>query len=298
MKKPIILKKFLRRCKKKSCIKATIISGISFCLLFIMIIANNDNTVPNNENCIFHQTNNELSSSSNEETLSFSATVSPLTLNNSFSSFITVNMPDFNLENQTNLTSEITTKSDDGFIILPYNENYIFLEEIEENEEETTTNIEENTTIQIINHDNTDINSYINELINYYSSYDTRIELNADNIYLLARLSIAESEGECFEGKVAVCEVVINRTISYNQTISEIIFARNPNGTPQFSCIDDGRINLTPRNEDILAAVMAIIGEQPTNGSLYFDNPTKSPNSWASRNREKSIKIGDHQFYY
>ena len=294
MKKPIILKKILRRCKKKDFIKISAVLTIFLCLFFIIIAIDKKATV---SNATTSQVDNKLAIQFNEEPLTFSATVLPLTLNNSFSSNFALSTK---FESETELSSEITSNlnSDDDINNLQQNEDYTLLEDNKEDEEETTICIDEQTTTAVINHDNEDVNQYINELINYYSSYDTRIELNFENIYLLGRLAIAESEGECFEGKVAVCEVVINRTISYNQTVSEIIFARNSNGSPQFSCIDDGRINLTPRNVDILAAVMAIIGEKPSNGSLFFDNPKKSPNSWASRNREKSIKIGDHQFYY
>ena len=53
-----------------------------------------------------------------------------------------------------------------------------------------------------------------------------------------------------------------------------------------------------PRKIDALAAVRAILGDMPTDGSNYFVDPVLAPNSWAERNRKKSIKIEDHQFFY
>ena len=122
-----------------------------------------------------------------------------------------------------------------------------------------------------------------------------------ENIYLLARLSIAESEDQCFKGNIAVCEVAVNRSVNRGQTLEQVIFAKNPTtGVAQFSCTvgKKPRINLTPRKIDALAAVRAILGDMPTDGSNYFVDPVLAPNSWAERNRKKSIKIEDHQFFY
>lgn len=176
---------------------------------------------------------------------------------------------------------------------------------IDSNISEESTTLENETTIldteqstELTVDDDSSLDEYINYLINYYSSYNTRIDLTYDNILLLSHLAIAEAEGQSLEGRIAVCEVAINRSITREQTLYQVIYSQNKYGTPQFSCTKDGRIDLTPRKEDALAAVKAVLGEQPTNGSIYFDNPDKAPNSWAARNRKKSVKIDSHQFYY
>lgn len=186
----------------------------------------------------------------------------------------------------------------------------------EVNEEETTTvtdKKEENGKIKFDNFDysepqiNNDLSleQYIYSLIEEYSSYETRVALTYENVYLLARLSIAESEDQCFKGNIAVCEVAINRSVNRGQTLEQVIFAKNPTtGVAQFSCTvsknpnKKPRIDLTPRKIDALAAVRAILGDMPTDGSNYFVDPVLAPNSWAERNRKKSIKIEDHQFFY
>lgn len=180
-------------------------------------------------------------------------------------------------------------------------------------EEETTTTVtdtkEETGKLKFDNFDysepkiNNDLSleQYINSLIKEYSSYETRVALTYENIYLLARLSIAESEDQCFKGNIAVCEVAVNRSVNRGQTLEQVIFAKNPTtGVAQFSCTvgKKPRINLTPRKIDALAAVRAILGDMPTDGSNYFVDPVLAPNSWAERNRKKSIKIEDHQFFY
>lgn len=289
MKIPINLKKFLRRLKryrKTNCKKIVFVPCIIFFLLFAIIASNDEVPAVEKESDTCTKTDNEFLNSFSEGDLNLTALILPLNLNTSFlPAPMLENILNFDIETKVDESSKVSINDED---------NVIDLEDSTLPEESTEVN--EDSTLVI--DDNSNLNSYINQLINYYSSYDTRIELNYDNIYLLGRLAIAESEGESFKGRVAVCEVAINRALTYNLSIYEVIFARNRNGSPQFTCVDDGRINLTPRNEDILAAVTAIIGEQPTNGSLFFDNPTKSPNSWASRNRIKSIKIEHHQFYY
>jgi spore germination cell wall hydrolase CwlJ-like protein len=175
--------------------------------------------------------------------------------------------------------------------------------------ESTTQNKEETVKLKFTNFDyskpqiNNDLSleQYIYSLIEEYSSYETRVALTYKNVYLLARLSIAESEDQCFKGNIAVCEVAVNRSVNRGQTLEQVIFAKNPTtGVAQFSCTvgKKPRINLTPRKIDALAAVRAILGDMPTDGSNYFVDPVLAPNSWAERNRKKSIKIEDHQFFY
>ena len=196
---------------------------------------------------------------------------------------------------ETTAQAEISTQSEEKFT-----------------NEEITNTTEENVKLKFNNFDyaepvidnNLSLDEYIYSLIEEYSSYETRIELTYENIYLLARLSIAESEDQCFKGNIAVCEVVLNRCIDRNQTLEQVIFAKSTTGVAQFSCTVSNnpnkspRIDLTPRKIDALAAVRAILGDMPTNGSYYFVDPALAPNSWAERNREKSIKIDDHQFFY
>lgn len=168
-------------------------------------------------------------------------------------------------------------------------------EEVTTVEETTTEEVttEEIVTEPVINRD-TELDNYIYSLIETYSGNETRMDLNYDNIYLLAQLSESEAGEEPFEGKIAVCEVVLNRYYKQQaSSIRDIIFARN-----QFSVVNNGTIYNVPSHDSVLAAVQASLGESPTNGSLYFQDVRYVSNTWASKNREESVLIGNHQFFY
>lgn len=168
---------------------------------------------------------------------------------------------------------------------------------VEETTMEETTEEEtaEETAQEYIYDDNYNAQSldeYINYLINEYSGYDTRIELTYDNLLILTKLVTGEAQDEPFDGKIAVAEVVLNRSYDKGQTLEEIIYSPH-----QFSCVNDGNFYKPSTTNDALAALNAILGVCPSDGSLYFDDP-RYCTSWASKNRTKSVKIGNHQFYY
>ena len=169
---------------------------------------------------------------------------------------------------------------------------------------EETTTAEETTTVEETaeetaqeyiyddNYNAQSLDEYINYLINEYSGYDTRIELTYDNLLILTKLVTGEAQDEPFDGKIAVAEVVLNRSYDKGQTLEEIIYSPH-----QFSCVNDGNFYKPSTTNDALAALNAILGVCPSDGSLYFDDP-RYCTSWASKNRTKSVKIGNHQFYY
>ena len=55
-----------------------------------------------------------------------------------------------------------------------------------------------------------------------------RAEITEDDVYTLACLVYHEARGECFEGQVAVVEVVFNRMISdqFPDTVEEVVFQK------------------------------------------------------------------------
>lgn len=208
--------------------------------------------------------------------------------------------------------SEISTESETTTIITEESAESETVEQ-EEIETETTTpelieqeeeesdyeywyrNEYENLTFQISPYDS--IDEYIYLLMDYYDGYDTRIEMSYENIYLLGQVAYAEAGDQPLEGKVAVCEVCLNRIDKMKKqniflSLHDIIYSPQ-----QFSVVDDGSIHNIPTEEEIFSAIRAILGDIPSDGSLYFDDPNLCT-SWASKNRKKSKKIGDHQFYY
>ena len=115
-----------------------------------------------------------------------------------------------------------------------------------------------------------------------------------DVVYWLSRIIYAESGNQSLEGKIAVGNVVLNRVKSsrFPNTVYEVIFQRN-----QFTPAMTGAINRTPNAESVVAAKLCLEGVNTVGDALYFVNPTTSPGSWASRNRDYVATIGAHAFF-
>ncbi len=135
----------------------------------------------------------------------------------------------------------------------------------------------------------------------YIDSQGTPIEssdtaYNEEDIYWLSRIIYAEAGGECFEGMIAVGNVVLNRVASdaFPNNIYDVIFD-NRSGI-QFSPAYSGGIYNTPSEDAIKAAKLALDGVNVVGDSLYF-NPSSRTSSWASRNRDFTMQIGNHNFY-
>lgn len=91
----------------------------------------------------------------------------------------------------------------------------------------------------------------------YTSGYD----ISSEDAYLLACLVMAEAGGECYEGKLAVANVVLNRMNAgnYGSTISDVIYASG-----QFSVVRNGALDKAisngPNAGSIQAANAALSG--------------------------------------
>jgi N-acetylmuramoyl-L-alanine amidase len=121
----------------------------------------------------------------------------------------------------------------------------------------------------------------------------SRMNINRDDIVLLARIINGEARGESFKGKVAVGAVILNRVESdkFPDGIREVILQKG-----QFSCVIDGQANLYPSKQSLDAAKSALMGYDPTFGSLFFYNPKVATNlKWIS-SRPIVVRIGDHIF--
>ena len=120
----------------------------------------------------------------------------------------------------------------------------------------------------------------------------------SDEVYWLSRIINAEAKGEPMKGKIAVGNVILNRvrSSSFPNTIYGVIFDKKFG--VQFTPAANGTIYETPNADSIAAAKICLEGYTVNSGILYFVNPVKSPNSWASRNRVYYGKIGNHAFYY
>ena len=117
---------------------------------------------------------------------------------------------------------------------------------------------------------------------------------NSDSLYWLSRIISAESGNQSLDGKLAVGTVIMNRVESplFPNTIYDVIFAPN-----QFSPASNGSINREPNAESVVAAKLILEGVRVGGSSLYFVNPSTTPNSWAERNRTYVTTIGAHTFF-
>lgn len=116
---------------------------------------------------------------------------------------------------------------------------------------------------------------------------------NDGDVYLLARLIYGEARGEPYKGKVAVAAVALNRvkSASFPNSVSGVVYQSGA-----FDVVGDGQINLAPDSESLRAARDAINGYDPTNGCLYYHNPSKSTSAWM-RDKQVKITIGSHAFF-
>ncbi|MBQ2992094.1 MAG: spore cortex-lytic enzyme [Clostridia bacterium] len=114
----------------------------------------------------------------------------------------------------------------------------------------------------------------------------------AGDVELLARLIHGEARGEPYVGMVAVGAVVLNRVKNsrFPNTIAGVIYQAGA-----FDAVADGQINLTPNEQSRRAARDALNGWDPTNGCLYYYNPSTATSKWIWT-REVRLNIGDHSF--
>ncbi len=124
-----------------------------------------------------------------------------------------------------------------------------------------------------------------------------RGNVTPEDLHLLAQIIHAEARGETFMGKVAVGAVILNRLASpdFPSTLQEIVYQRTCNNVYQFSPVADGSINLEPDEASYEAARLALMGEDPTNGALFFYNPAKADDNWI-RTLPVVTEIGNHVF--
>lgn len=118
------------------------------------------------------------------------------------------------------------------------------------------------------------------------------INANSSDVEVLASLIQAEAGGEIYLGQVAVGAVCVNRlkTGRYGNSIRDVVFAPN-----QFCAVRLGILKpVSPGSSAYRAAQEAFSGVDPTNGALYFYNPSAT-SSW-SKSRPVKAVIGNHTF--
>lgn len=126
----------------------------------------------------------------------------------------------------------------------------------------------------------------------------TQMSFDSGDEYLLAKIAMAEAEGESTEIKALVMLTVLNRIESdeFPSTIHDVIYQER-NGVYQFTPVGNGRWNKVEPNEDCYKALeMVYTGYDESEGSLYFEACVSSDN-WHSRNLKFLFEIDSVRFY-
>ena len=118
-----------------------------------------------------------------------------------------------------------------------------------------------------------------------------------DEVFWLARIIHAESQGEPLAGKILVGNVVMNRVASreFPDTIYSVIFDRK--WGVQFTPVANGAIYNTPNAESVLAAKLVLDGYTLSREAMYFLNPREAQNFWVPANRPYLMSVGCHDLY-
>ncbi len=118
------------------------------------------------------------------------------------------------------------------------------------------------------------------------------VSANSADLNLLAHVVNGEARGEPITGQIAVAAVILNRLKDphFPKTVAGIIYQPGA-----FSSVSDGQFNLQPDANSIRAARLALNGEDPSHGALYFFAPAKTSNRfiWS---RPEIARIGNHIF--
>lgn len=127
-----------------------------------------------------------------------------------------------------------------------------------------------------------------------YTSTIMNEEINADDAYMLAKIAMAEAEGEDVEGKALVMMVVLNRTKTdgFPDTVADVIYEQG-----QFTPVANGRFQKVEPDKECFEALQLIVTDKwdESQGATYFES--ESSNTWHRDNLNYLYSHGGHDFY-
>lgn len=120
----------------------------------------------------------------------------------------------------------------------------------------------------------------------------SRGRIGRDDRYLLARVIEGEASGEPMEGKIAVGAVIVNRTGNedFPKDIRGVVYQ-----PLAFEAVSNGIYMRPVSGESLRAADLAIGGQDPTDGAIYYWNPATASSKWVWQ-RPIVKSIGRHVF--
>lgn len=127
-------------------------------------------------------------------------------------------------------------------------------------------------------------------------------ELSEEDLEALLRIVEAEAGSEDEDGRLLVANVVLNRVNSedFPVTVKEVVFQQSE-GVTQFSPVASGRYYTVEISEETIVAVeRALMGEDISQGALYFAS-RKYANSnkmrWFDTKLTFLFEHGGHEFF-
>lgn len=131
-----------------------------------------------------------------------------------------------------------------------------------------------------------------------YTSMIHSYDWDGEDERMLAKIAMAEAEGESVEGKALVILVVLNRVWSdeFPDSIEEVIF-QHYGDVWQFSPVaEGGRYWTTEPDAGCYEALELVMGGwDESQGAFYFESTGKD--GWHSQNLEFLFEYGGHRFY-
>lgn len=132
------------------------------------------------------------------------------------------------------------------------------------------------------------------EMETSYQSIIYSYDWDAEEIYLLSKIAMAEAGNQDTEGKALVMLVVLNRVRGDNEfpnTIGEVIYQPK-----QFSPVLEGKFESVEPDDDCWKALdLVMSGWDESQGALYFES--KSESTWHENNLKFLFAHQDHYFY-
>lgn len=122
---------------------------------------------------------------------------------------------------------------------------------------------------------------------------DEQSKIKEEDEYLLAKIAMAEAEGESIEGKALVMLVVLNRVEDdrFPNTVYDVIYQPY-----QFSPVTAGTFEYIEPNEECYEALELIkSGWDESDGALYFESCQGNP--WEGTEIAFVFSEGGHEFY-
>lgn len=124
------------------------------------------------------------------------------------------------------------------------------------------------------------------------SAQVSRGEVSRGDLLLMARVIQGEAADEPLKGKVAVGAVIMNRTRSglFPKEIRGVVYQ-----DLAFEAVANGQYMRPLSKDSVYAAEIAVSGQDPTGGALYYWNPATATSGWVWQ-KPIITQIGRHVF--